>query len=29
VAYQNVIKLFPNSTEALLAQQRLKVPGNE
>ncbi len=28
-AYQNVIKLFPNSTEALMAQQRLKAPGNQ
>jgi tol-pal system protein YbgF len=28
-AYQNVIKLFPNSTEALMAQQRLKASGNQ
>ena len=28
-AYQNVIKLFPGSTEALMAQQRLKALGSQ
>jgi tol-pal system protein YbgF len=28
-AFQAIIKLFPNSTEALMAQQRLKAPGNQ
>ncbi len=28
-AFQTIIKLFPSSTEALMAQQRLKAPGNQ